>query len=204
MPAGTVEACICMPTYFLSAAGNCEPMPECPDTSAGCLDCGDANSTICYSCDTLNHYVLDPDTENCKCDVAYFYDGNICSPCTTYDAACTYCANENLCLSCVANFTLTAGKCQCNPQYYLVDPDTCNLCETGCLQCTAIGACTICDATQNFVLVNGYCQCVPGRFFRNGACYLCNEIPGCVDCNNAGCTVCDTIFGFHLNTALGC
>lgn len=57
----------------------------------------------------------------------------------------------------MANFTLVAAKCQCLSNYYQVDNDTCNICSTGCLTCTGLGACTICDATKNFRLVNGYC-----------------------------------------------
>lgn len=132
-------------------------MPKCPDMSGGCLDCGTPAGTVCLNCDIANHFVFDPTHEFCLCDTQYFFDGTTCSSCTVNDAACGSCANENLCLSCVANFTLVAAKCQCLSNYYQVDNDTCNICSTGCLTCTGLGACTICDATNNFRLVNGYC-----------------------------------------------
>ncbi len=46
----------------------------------------------------------------------------------------------------------------------MVDNDTCNLCEMGCLVCTGIGSCTICDAPNFYTLAAGYCECVVGRF----------------------------------------
>jgi hypothetical protein len=164
-PAPSVQACICMATYFLSPASTCLSMPTCPDVVpiGGCLNC-DPDTNDCLLCDTANNFIFDPTDKFCICDVAYFYDGTACSSCTVNDAACNQCANANLCLSCVANFTLTAGVCQCNFQYYKVDPDTCNQCSTGCLVCTGIGACTVCDATKNFILSGGYCQCVIGMY----------------------------------------
>lgn len=37
--ASATQACICMPTYFLSANSTCDPMPKCPDMTGGCLNC---------------------------------------------------------------------------------------------------------------------------------------------------------------------
>ncbi len=80
-----------------------------------------------------------------------------------------------------------------------MDSDTCEICSVGCLSCTAMGACTVCDAGNNFALVGGYCQCVVGMFELSGVCYVCGAMAGCLDCNTAGCTLCDPMFGFHLN-----
>ena len=168
--------------------------------SGGCLNCGVAPSdTICLNCDTANHFVYDPTNVYCVCDAQYYFDGTLCASCTVNDAACGTCANENLCLSCIANFTLVAAKCQCIDHYYQVNPSTCNQCSVGCLTCTGIGACTLCDPANNFQLVAGYCECVTGMFLSGGVCYVCGAMAGCLDCNTAGCTVCDPMFGFHLS-----
>ncbi len=50
MPSPTTQACICMPSYFLSSLGTCEPMPTCPDmfpNKGGCTNCfTDPNTLI--------------------------------------------------------------------------------------------------------------------------------------------------------------
>lgn len=181
----------------------CLPMPKCPDRTGGCLDCGVApTNNACLLCDTANHFIYDPKNIYCVCDTKYFFDGTTCASCTVNDAACNTCANQNLCLSCVSNFTLTAGVCKCNFQYYPVNPSTCNLCSTGCLVCSSIGGCTLCDTTLNFMLVGGYCQCIAGRYESGGICYPCGNMAGCLDCNTIGCTLCDQMFGFHLDDTI--
>jgi hypothetical protein len=158
MPSSTTQACICMPSYFLSPLGTCDPMPTCPDVEpvGGCIDC-DPVTNVCNLCNTTSNFVMDPTNVYCMCAPAFYYNGTVCLSCTIADPACDDCASASLCLSCVDNFTLTAGVCQCNFQYYRVDPDTCNLCATGCLICTDLVTCTLCDATKNFQLVNGLC-----------------------------------------------
>lgn len=133
-------------------------MPNCPDMDpvGGCIDC-DPNLPICLECNVSANYVMDPTNTYCKCAPAYYYDGDVCLSCTVNDAACDDCVSPTLCLSCVDNFTLNDGLCECNFQYYLVDNDTCNLCATGCLICTDLVSCTLCDASKNFMLVNGLC-----------------------------------------------
>lgn len=37
-----------------------------------------------------------------------------------------------------------------------------------------------------------------------GVCQPCNTMAGCVDCNTAGCTLCDAIFGFLLDVNKKC
>lgn len=111
-PATTIQACICMPTYYLSANSTCEDMPKCPSTAGGCLNCGTAPAnTICLQCDTAKHFIYDPTNVYCVCDSGFYFDGSTCSPCTTNDAACSQCAGPSLCLGCVANFTLVSGIC---------------------------------------------------------------------------------------------
>ena len=133
-------------------------MPKCPDMSGGCLDCGVAPSnTVCLNCDVANNFEFDPTNTYCVCATQYYFDGSVCVSCTVNDVDCGTCANVDLCVSCVGNLTLVAAKCQCIAHYYQVDNHTCNACSTGCLTCTGIGACTVCDQPNNFNLVNGYC-----------------------------------------------
>jgi cysteine-rich repeat protein len=37
-----------------------------------------------------------------------------------------------------------------------------------------------------------------------GICQPCNTMAGCIDCNTGGCTLCDSIFGFLLNSSGKC
>jgi cysteine-rich repeat protein len=83
-----------------------------------------------------------------------------------------------------------------------VNNNTCNICAPGCLVCTGIGACTICDTLNFFALVNGSCPCITGRFDQNGSCVPCGAMAGCTACNTAGCTQCEPLFGFHLNSTV--
>ena len=122
-------------------------MPKCPDTS------------------TANNFVFDSLTcSYCICDITYFFTGTECALCNTVDAACDDCASANLCLSCVDNFTLVKGVCKCSLQYYLVDNNTCQICEIRCLVCSGLGVCTVCDTVKYFTLKTGYCDCIVGIF----------------------------------------
>lgn len=130
----------------------------------------------------------------------YFFTGSTCDSCsTTLTNACLSCVSASLCLSCKSNFTLFEGQCSCLPQYYLNTTDTCYLCETGCLRCTSSSSCLTCDVANNFTLVSSVCTCNTGMYLNGSSCTLCGAMPGCLTCNNAGCTSCNPIFGFTLN-----
>ena len=116
-------------------------------------------------------------------------------------APCDLCLSALLCTSCLDNFTLVQGVCQCQPQYYQFDADTCLACVPGCLECTGPTACTLCDVANFFVLDAGICTCQVGMFLEtpNNTCEVCGSMSGCIDCNMDGCIQCDALFGFSLN-----
>lgn len=158
IPAPSVSACICDVGYFLDSLSTCQPQPRCPDPYNGCTTCAPPVSTVCLLCDTASNFIFDPTNLFCICDIGYFFNGTQCDLCNTADAACSKCANAALCLSCDANFTLVNGKCQCVYSYFQVSPATCNICSTGCLTCSALGSCTVCDSPNYFTLAStGYC-----------------------------------------------
>lgn len=88
------------------------------------------------------------------------------------------------------------------PQFYLFDSDTCLECTVGCLSCSNESSCILCDTANDFVLVNGYCQCKKGKFvdvaLYGEICVVCGTMPGCVDCSMFGCIACDDILGFFI------
>lgn len=130
----------------------------------------------------------------------YFFTGTICDSCSVnLTNACLSCISASVCLSCKSNFTLFEGRCSCLPQYYLDTPDTCYLCAIGCLRCTSASSCLTCDTANNFTLVSSVCQCTIGMYQNGSNCKPC-AMTGCLACNSVGCTFCNPIFGFTLNS----
>ena len=161
---------------------------------------------MCSQCDTANNFVTDSNNAAlCSCMNGYFFDGMVCLSCdTSLSGGCTSCASETLCFSCLTNFTLSNGDCQCLPQYYLANATTCLQCMIGCLRCSDGASCDICDKDNNFTLASsGECLCNTGMYLNGSQCEVCGAMAGCLDCNTDGCISCDSVLGFSLNTSIG-
>lgn len=187
--------------YYLSPNNTCQTIPVCPANNSGCLTCNIA-VPACTLCDAANQFISDTNNPAlCTCRAGYFYDGNTCTACSlTLNDACLSCASQNLCLSCQTNFTLTNGNCVCQSQYYSYNMSTCLMCEVGCLMCTSATMCQVCDTANNFTTVNNLCECLTGMYLSGTVCVPCGAMSGCLACTMTGCTSCDPVFGFSLDT----
>ncbi|KAL4512432.1 hypothetical protein ABPG72_005434 [Tetrahymena utriculariae] len=186
-----------------SYKGTC--VPQCPQdvsipSNYQCLPCA-ANCAKCQG-----------DINNCLvCQNPYYLNGNVCvqtCPNSTYPNAgkcqscfspCDTCSGgPSNCTSCQSPYYVYNGSCvnaPCPNGTYQIDANrSCNSCPKGCLACTSLSKCTVCDNAQGYtVLYNNQCltQCPQDKPFQTSSgCEACDS--SCLTCKNSidYCTSC--------------
>ena len=144
--------------------------------SGGCSTC---TSTIpnCFSCDTS--------TTCNECNPMYYLTSS--STCARCVAACEFCTNNSACIECSLYATLQANNlCTCDTGAFMnTTIQACQICNPGCLACTAT-TCTQC-ADTNQLASGTNCVCPTGFYtdLTTGLCSMCSTYnPQCVQCNS--------------------
>lgn len=83
---------------------------------------------------------------------------------------------------------------------------SCNSILLGCLTCSSLTTCTLCDASLNFQLSGTNCVCATGYYLNGITCLLCSTaITNCVACTGATtCTVCSSGYYQTGGTCVAC
>ncbi|EAR86304.2 transmembrane protein, putative (macronuclear) [Tetrahymena thermophila SB210] len=186
-----------------SYKGTC--VSQCPQdvsipSNYQCLPCA-ANCAKCQS-----------DVNNCLvCQSPYYLNGSVCvqtCPNSTYPnagkcqscfAPCDTCSGgPSNCTSCQSPYYVYNGGCvnaPCPNGTYQIDSNrSCNSCPKGCLACTSLSKCTVCDNSSGYtVLYNNQCltQCPQDKPFQTSSgCEACDS--SCLTCKNSVdyCTSC--------------
>ncbi|KAL4503462.1 hypothetical protein ABPG73_017205 [Tetrahymena malaccensis] len=190
-------------SHFFSDKRTC--VSQCPQdvsipSNYQCLPC----AQNCAKCQN--------DVNTCLvCQSPYYLNGSVCvqtCPNSTYPnagkcqscfAPCDTCSGgPSNCTSCQSPYYVYNGGCvnaPCPNGSYQIDSNrSCNNCPKGCLACSSLSKCTVCDNSQGYtVLYNNQClqQCPQDKPFQTSSgCEACDS--SCLTCKNSidYCTSC--------------
>lgn len=124
----------CTSGYGVNAIDKCSPCinatcMNCSLDNTECLDCplgkGKSPAGGCVTCQIQYCANCQPDSTSCiTCDPLKSFSGSICAPCQFPCADCNSSLTINDCTVCVVG-------------YYLDINSMCQLCSTGCINCTS-------------------------------------------------------------------
>ncbi|XP_063066379.1 proprotein convertase subtilisin/kexin type 5 isoform X2 [Engraulis encrasicolus] len=194
----------CVQECPLGFYGN-EDSQECEECDESCRTCGGPEEDECLTCqngDTLQDGECVPELESCP-SKTYLDDDGECESC---HSSCESCDGplKSDCVSCVRGRFLTIEqtcvlRCPVG-RFGSRASGVCEMCATGCAQCTGLQQCQRCATTRRkqLYLQDGQCvqQCTRG-FPVGQVCESCAE--GCLTCerNATHCLSCQEPLLLH-------
>lgn len=177
----TTGGCKCKTGFYNSTA--LHSIDSCISCESDCSECDSTGQ--CTQCKISNALP----SLNCKCEIGFYNNGNVCKPC--YDE-CESCNSFEACLSCKAKFAeIDNFGCKCVEGYggkgVLSFSDSCVKCHDDCETCSKINACDTCKI-ENTQPGNVGCECKNSFFLDNGECKACPT--DCKKCDFSQCLEC--------------
>lgn len=186
----------CPPGYYDDGEGHCI---KC--TQDECVHC--PNGT-CTECKEPKPYLEDGVCKAACEKISWIDDNKVCHPCGDHCLVC----DVNGCITCDVEhgwYLLEDGTCTECLDGYLPEQSICKPCDPTCETCLEeTSTCTKCIFPN--ALYGTECKetCPPGTYYHiivNGEavsaeCVDCSE--HCLECNETGCTKCDSANGYNL------
>ncbi|KAL4489108.1 hypothetical protein ABPG73_005595 [Tetrahymena malaccensis] len=169
---------------------------KCKKCDSTCLTCSGANDNQCITC--VSPLLLYQSEKQCKqtCRSDQFLDksNNTCILC---NQGCQKCfgPNSDQCISCNLPKVLQGNQCQanCNNGFYISTNNTCNPCDSNCLNCVNTSTkCSSCQIGQFLDIVSKKCvsKCQNSQYLdvKQQYCAQCNQL--CNTCQGPSASDC--------------